>query len=56
MFVAKYLLDENNPYIIRGQLRTNNIKLAEVFKDKSEIRRVITQYGYDLTNIEFVEV
>lgn len=56
MFVIKYLLDEINPYVIKGELRTNNNELAIKFKDKSEAKRVAIQYGYDLSEVEFVEV
>ena len=56
MFVIKYLLDEINPYVIENKLRTNNSKLAKKIKDKSESKRLAIQYGYDLNEVEFVEV
>ena len=56
MFVIKYLLDEINPYVIENKLRTNNPKLAKKIKDKSESKRLAIQYGYDLNEVEFVEV
>lgn len=56
MFVIRYLLDEINSYVIENKLRTNNPKLAKKFKDKSEAKRLAIQYGYNLNEIEFIEV
>lgn len=56
MFVIKYLLDEINPYVMENKLRTNNPKLAKKLKDKSEAKRIAIQYGYNLNEIELVEV
>jgi hypothetical protein len=56
MIIAKYLLDENNPYIMEHQLRTGNPDLAHKFIDKSEAKRLMIQYGYNLDDIELMEV
>ena len=56
MIIAKYLLDETNPYIMEHQLRTGNPDLAHKFIDKSEAKRLVLQYGYNLEDIELIEV
>ena len=56
MFVIKYLLDDINSYVMENKLRTNNPKLAKKFKDKPEAEKAVIQYGYNLNEIELVEV
>lgn len=56
MFVVKYLLDNENPYVMQYHLRTNNPNLAMQFESEVLAKTVAHDWGYQDDDIEIEEV
>lgn len=55
-YVIKFKLDDNNPYVIKNQLRTDNKFLGATYDSIEEAQNIAEQWDYDLSDIEIISI
>lgn len=55
-YVIKFKLDDNNPYVIKNQLRTDNKFLGSTYDSIEEAQNIAEQWDYDLSDIEIISI